>query len=118
MSVKTAPRILLVDDNEDAATLLADSLRALGHEVMVAHAGPAALAALGEYHPDVALLDLGLPVMDGFELADRLRADQAPKDLTLIALTGTLKKSTATAQRPLGSTCIWRNPSMCINWPS
>jgi signal transduction histidine kinase len=84
----TGSRILLVDDNEDAATLLADSLRALGHEVMVAHDGPAALAVLGEYHPDVALLDLGLPVMDGFELGDRLRADPALKDMTLIALTG------------------------------
>jgi len=81
-------RILLVDDNQDAATLLADALRALGHEVVVAHDGPAALAAVANYHPQVALLDLGLPVMDGFELADRLRGESGLSDVTLIAVTG------------------------------
>ena len=81
-------RILLVDDNHDAATVLADSLRALGHDVLVAHDGPTALVAGAEYHPQVALLDLGLPVMDGFELAERLRGESGLSNLTLVAVTG------------------------------
>jgi len=81
-------RILLVDDNHDAAMVLADSLRALGHDVLVAHDGPTALVVVAEYRPQVALLDLGLPVMDGFELAERLRGESGLNDLTLVAVTG------------------------------
>ena len=83
-------RILLVDDDQDAATLLADSLRVLGHDVVVTHDGPTALAAAAEQQPNVALLDLGLPVMDGFEAADRLRGESPASDLLLIAVTGRL----------------------------
>jgi CheY-like chemotaxis protein len=81
-------RLLVVDDNEDAAMLLADSLRALGHVVEVAHDGPSALSLVERFKPGVALLDLGLPVMDGFELGERLRADPALKGIVLIAVTG------------------------------
>jgi signal transduction histidine kinase/DNA-binding response OmpR family regulator len=81
-------RILLVDDNRDAADLLADSLRALGHAVHVVHDGPAALEAVRGDVPDVALLDLGLPVMDGIELAERLREDPRLHDVQLVAITG------------------------------
>jgi CheY-like chemotaxis protein/two-component sensor histidine kinase len=81
-------RLLVVDDNEDAATLLADSLRALGHAVTVAHDGPSALALVAEFKPEVALLDLGLPVMDGFELGERLRAEPDLQGIVLIAVTG------------------------------
>jgi signal transduction histidine kinase/DNA-binding response OmpR family regulator len=81
-------RILIVDDNRDAAALLADSLRALGHTVQVADDGPSALALAEAFRPGVALLDLGLPVMDGFELGERLRAHRSPEDILLIALTG------------------------------
>jgi signal transduction histidine kinase len=81
-------RLLLVDDNEDAAMLLADSLRALGHLVEVAHDGPSALTVAEAFKPGVALLDLGLPVMDGFELGERLRADPDLPGIVLIAVTG------------------------------
>ncbi|MEP6783871.1 MAG: ATP-binding protein, partial [Acidobacteriota bacterium] len=81
-------RILVVDDNRDAAQLLADSLRSLGHTVLVAHDGPSALAIAATFRPDAALLDLGLPVMDGFELGQRLRSDLALTDLVLMAVTG------------------------------
>ena len=81
-------RVLLVDDNESAAELLADSLAALGHVVQVAHDGSAALAAVETFVPDVALLDLGLPVMDGFEVAQRLRREPRLRNLRLIAITG------------------------------
>ena len=81
-------RVLLVDDNRNAAELLADSLRAMGYSVGVAFDGPAALHLVGSFVPDVALLDLGLPVMDGFELAERLRSGRGLDQLPLIAITG------------------------------
>jgi CheY-like chemotaxis protein len=81
-------RILVVDDNRDAAQLLADSLQSLGHTVLVAHDGPSALAMAATFRPDVALLDIGLPVMDGFELGQRLRTDLALTELVLMAVTG------------------------------
>jgi len=80
-------RVLLVDDNADAAEMLAQLLRAAGHDVLVAHDGPSALGSAAAFSPEVALLDIGLPVMDGYELARRLRhALVAPA--RLVALTG------------------------------
>ena len=81
-------KILVVDDNRDAAELLADSLRALGHTTRIALDGPGAVEAAIEFRPDVALLDLGLPVMDGFEVADRLKRQPALDRIQLIAVTG------------------------------
>jgi signal transduction histidine kinase len=80
--------ILVVDDNTDAATLLALYLRRLGHSVRVAHDGPSAIDALADFAPQVAFLDLGLPVMDGFALARRLRETPGLARLHLVALTG------------------------------
>jgi signal transduction histidine kinase/ActR/RegA family two-component response regulator len=85
-SSASASRVLVVDDNEDAAELLAESLRLDGHEVHVAYDGPSALAMAEQVHPRIALLDLGLPVMDGYELAGRLRASEAA--IGLVAVTG------------------------------
>ena len=81
-------QILVVDDNEDALDLLADLLRDAGHLVRTARDGPSALRTLETFHPDVAVLDIGLPVMDGYELANRVCerfGEAAPR---LIALTG------------------------------
>ncbi len=83
-----ATRILVVDDNEDAAELLADSLRAMGHLACVAHDGPSALRIIDEYRPHLALLDIGLPVMDGYELARRLRDRPGFTELVLAAISG------------------------------
>jgi CheY-like chemotaxis protein len=80
-------RILVVEDNFDAAELLAEYVGALGHEVTVAHDGPAALAAAERVRPDIVLLDIGLPGMDGYEVGTRLRRDTAAAPV-LIALTG------------------------------
>jgi PAS domain S-box-containing protein len=80
-------RVLLVDDNSDAAEMLAQLLRGVGHQVTVAHDGPSALAAARAFAPEVALLDIGLPVMDGYELARHLRA-ALPRAPLFIALTG------------------------------
>jgi CheY-like chemotaxis protein len=81
-------RVLVVDDNEDAGETVAELLREFGHEVCVAYDGPSALARLREFPADVAILDLGLPVMDGFELARRVREQQTDHPPRLIALTG------------------------------
>ncbi len=80
-------RILVVDDNRDAAEMLAELLASKGHEVQVAEDGPTALAVAGRFRPEVALLDIGLPVMDGYELAARLR-ELSAGPLRLIAVTG------------------------------
>ncbi len=81
-------RILVVDDNADAAEMLADSLRACGHLTLVALNGPGALEMAAAFHPDVALLDLGLPVMDGFEVAQRLKDQPDSGHVELVAITG------------------------------
>ena len=81
------PSVLLVEDGADVRDSLAELLRHRGHSVHCAADGPAALARFAEVHPDVVLLDLGLPGMDGLEVAQRMRAATAG-DLPLIALTG------------------------------
>jgi signal transduction histidine kinase/ActR/RegA family two-component response regulator len=81
-------RVLLVDDNSDAADLLAEALREVGHQVEVANDPVAALEAAQHFNPEVAILDIGLPVMDGYELAAQLRACPGLARCRLIALTG------------------------------
>ncbi len=83
-----AGRILVVDDNVDAGELLAELLRTVGYDVTFHSDGMAALEAIAVAHPDVAVLDIGLPGLDGYELARRLRADPSLQHLRLIALTG------------------------------
>lgn len=81
-------RILIIDDNREAAQLLASSLAAHGHDVRVAHDGPEALTEAERFRPELAVLDIGLPVMDGYELAARLRTLAGLERLRLVALTG------------------------------
>ncbi len=81
-------RVLVVDDNEDATELLAETLGGAGYETMVAYDGPEALQRAASCPPDVVLIDIGLPGMDGYELAERLREARPPGNLRLIALTG------------------------------
>jgi signal transduction histidine kinase len=81
-------RVLVVDDNADAAESLALLLRLRGHHVRLAFDGPAAVAAAPDYAPDVVLLDLGLPGMDGHEVARRLRQQAGLDKALVVALTG------------------------------
>jgi PAS domain S-box-containing protein len=82
-------RVLVVDDNVDAADLLSEALERLGYQTRTAYDGPSALEAAAAFDPDIALLDIGLPAMDGYELARRLRGHPpSHKPLRLIALTG------------------------------
>ena len=78
----------MVDDNRDAADSLALLLRLQGHEVRVAHSGPAALEMTKGYAPDVVFLDIGMPGMDGYEVARRLRQQPGLGNVVLAALTG------------------------------
>ena len=80
-------RILVVDDNIDAALLLAEALTTFGYRVLVAHDGPTALELSEREKPEVVLLDIGLPVMDGYEVARRLRATDGKAPM-LVAVTG------------------------------
>jgi two-component system CheB/CheR fusion protein len=81
-------RVLVVDDNTDVAETTAVLLRLDGHEVVTAHDGPEALEAAAACTPDVVLLDIGLPSMDGYEVARRLRRMPHLEQARLIALTG------------------------------
>ncbi len=81
-------RILVVDDNRDAADSMGMLLESVGADVSVVHDGPAALDAIERLHPAVVLLDLGMPGMDGYEVARRVRQSAAFEDVILVALTG------------------------------
>jgi PAS domain S-box-containing protein len=81
-------RVLMVDDNEDSALMLSEALKTMGYQTRIAHDAPAALLAAADFQPELALLDIGLPVMDGYELAARLRELPGLKGIRLIALTG------------------------------
>lgn len=85
----TSPRrILVVDDNTDTATSMAMLLELLGHDVRVTHGGPAALDAVDGFHPQVVVLDVGLPCMSGHEVAQRLRALPGGQEMLLVAVSG------------------------------
>jgi CheY-like chemotaxis protein len=82
-----ALRILVVDDNQDSAESMAMFLRIIGHEVHTAHDGLAAVTAAEAFQPGVILLDIGLPKLNGYEVAHRIRAHRG-NEVVLIALTG------------------------------
>ena len=81
-------RVLVVEDNDDAREMLCRLLRLLGHESHAAADGPAGVARALELQPDVTLIDIGLPGLDGYEVVKQIRAAAAGKDLRLVALTG------------------------------
>ncbi|MEP6592955.1 MAG: ATP-binding protein, partial [Acidobacteriota bacterium] len=95
-------RVLVVDDNEDGAEMLAAVLAARGHDTRVAHDGPEALRIAGSFRPEVAFLDIGLPVMDGYELAARLRDLPELGGIRLIAVTGYGQESDRQRTRAAG----------------
>jgi CheY-like chemotaxis protein len=81
-------RILVVDDNQDQSNTLRMLLSLMGHEVRTAHDGTTALDVAGEFVPDVALIDIGLPGMNGYEVARRLRERPELRHTVLVAQTG------------------------------
>ena len=83
-----ARRILIVDDSRDGGESLAMLLRVLGADVALAHSGRNALECVETFKPDVVLLDIGMPGMDGYEVARRIRSNPTNRHISLIALTG------------------------------
>jgi len=105
-----ALRIGVVDDNEDAAVTLALLLETLGHTVSVAHSARDALASLPLFEPDVCLLDIGLPEMNGFELARALRAKPGTDHAILIAVTGYAQEKDRIEARAAGFHDLFAKP--------
>jgi len=81
-------RVLVVDDNTDVAETIAVLLSHWGHDVKSAADGPTAVEIAAAQHPDVVLLDIGLPGMSGYEVAEQIRANPALSDTVLVAMTG------------------------------
>jgi CheY-like chemotaxis protein len=81
-------RILVVDDNQDAATVLAILLKTMGNETRIAHDGLVAIDVAGEFRPKIVLMDIGMPRLNGYESARRIRNEPWGKDMLLVALTG------------------------------
>jgi CheY-like chemotaxis protein/anti-sigma regulatory factor (Ser/Thr protein kinase) len=81
-------RVLVVDDNVDAAESLSMVLKLDGHEVRAAHSGEEAMLLAKEFHPEIAFLDIGLPGLNGYDLARMIRGADELKDVVLVALTG------------------------------
>jgi len=86
--VASSRRLLIVDDNVDSAESMAELLTLVGHQVRTAHDGPAALREAQAHRPEFVLLDIGLPRMDGYEVARRMRDNPDLRSATLIAMTG------------------------------
>lgn len=101
-AMKRAARVLVVDDFLVAAQGLAKILEIHGHEVVMAHDGPSAIELAREVRPDVVLLDIGLPVMDGYEVAERLRREATVRDCLIIAISGYGQESDRQKSREAG----------------
>lgn len=88
--VPTKPRfrILVVDDNPDSALSMAMMLSMMGHETRTAHDGEAAVATAEAFRPQVVLLDIGLPKLNGYEVAQRIRKEEWGTSMFLVAITG------------------------------
>jgi CheY-like chemotaxis protein len=86
-------RVMIVDDNRDAAEMLAEILGSAGFTTLALLNAEAVLEHLSEFQPDVILIDIGLPGVDGYELARRVRAQKAYHDVRLIAITGYSQES-------------------------
>ena len=99
---RSALRVLVVDDNECAAEILTMLVLGSGHLAKMAHTGPAALAEAREYRPDVVLLDIGLPGLDGFEVAKLIRQEPLLHDIVLVAITGYGQESDRRHSREAG----------------
>jgi signal transduction histidine kinase/DNA-binding response OmpR family regulator len=98
----SALSVLVVDDNEDAARALGEALQLMGYKVTVVFSAPAALALAPQLRPQIGLLDIGLPGMDGYELAMRLREQPGTHDMRLFAVTGYGQESDRQRARDAG----------------
>ncbi len=100
--VPAAARVVIVEDNADSRELLCELLHDEGYDCRTVGSGKAALDVIREFEPHIALLDVGLPEMDGFELARRLRAMPESADMHLVAVTGYGRASDRVASHEAG----------------
>jgi len=100
-SPKLSLRVLIADDNEDAADMLAMILDSKGHEVRVAHDGLEAVSSAKAFQPDVALLDIGMPELDGHQVAAQIRS-LSGESVMLVAITGWSEPGVAQSQEYAG----------------
>lgn len=84
----TSRRILVVDDNRDAAKTMAMLLKITGNEIRIAYDGLEALETANQFQPDIILLDIGLPKLNGYEVASKIRDESWGKNMIIVALTG------------------------------
>jgi CheY-like chemotaxis protein len=98
----TARRVLVVEDQDDSREMLRVLLETMGHTVVEEADGVAAVAAIEREHPDVALIDIGLPIMSGYEVARRVRENHLFDDVVLVALTGYGRSSDVEAAQSAG----------------
>ena len=92
LEMRTSERVLIVDDNVDVAELTSVYLSTLGYETAVAHDGPSCLEKVRAFHPSVIILDVGLPLMDGYAVAKQLRAEHG-QSIKLIGASGYSQKA-------------------------
>jgi PAS domain S-box-containing protein len=109
-------RVLVVDDNVDSVLSFSMLLKASGHEVRIAHDGPTAVQAALDYRPDVVVLDIGLPGLNGYEVAKRIRQDPVLKNVVLVALTGYGQDSDRQASRQAGFNHHLVKPARLEQW--
>lgn len=95
-------KVLVVDDNIDQVTMLSSVLQNDGHQIRTAHTGPNALSEIKRWHPDVVLLDIGLPELDGYEVARQVRADPDTRATRLIAISGYARDTDVARSRAAG----------------
>lgn len=105
-----ARRLLVVDDNEDSASTVAELLKMSGNEVSVAHDGTSAVERMSSFRPDVVLLDIGLPDINGYEVARRIRRLEGVRQPILIALTGWGQQQDKQAAAQAGFDHHWTKP--------
>ena len=105
----TRRRILIVEDNQDAGEMYRLLIELAGHEALLAENGSRGLELLKSAQPDIALVDIGLPGLDGYEVARRFRAEPDSHRVFLVALTGTRRRPTGIAPGRQGSISISSN---------
>jgi len=102
--------VLIADDDEDVLALVRATIERSGHEVMAVGDGAAALSAMAERRPDLAVLDIAMPELDGLEVLRRLRADDETRDLPVILLTAQAQAADVERGFATGASAYVRKP--------
>ena len=110
-------RVLIVDDAPDICWLHERFIRLLGHEARCVQTGAAAICEARQFHPDVILLDICMPGMDGWDVAEHLRADPETHDIRLVAVTAMTSPECERRSREAGFDAHYGKPVALAQWP-